>query len=392
MANYNINCPHCGGTLEVQSDWEGLEVTCPLCNNAFTIPRREIPAAATGRRATPPPPPPPPAQSLPVGRYTPAADGGSRSSAAESSGGSSKGLGILVKIVVFILFAAGGAFWAFKSDELAADKVARDVETKEMAKLFNNSNFIYHGASVRGVKLTKDKERERTYTGEVMFGRNSRTFRRPISVTYEKNGKDISYRYGIDFDYSKHPEFMIEDADMFFDRLKGQLELKEWNFVSAGNLSPGVVRCIVRKGTEQGEVDIEIGNKDGKTHYKIVHFQGIPELDFLEGLRCYPKNRAEAVKWYRRAAEKGHAEAQQNLGVCYFNGWGVAKNAAEAVKWFRKAAEKGVAEAQVCLGACYADGIGVKQSDHEAELWFRKAAKQGNKVAQEFLKKAGKTW
>ena len=48
----------------------------------------------------------------------------------------------------------------------------------------------------------------------------------------------------------------------------------------------------------------------------------------------------EAVKWYRKAAEQDHAQAQVNLGVCYANGQGVAKDDVEAVKWYRKAAEQ----------------------------------------------------
>ena len=54
------------------------------------------------------------------------------------------------------------------------------------------------------------------------------------------------------------------------------------------------------------------------------------------------KDEAEAVKWYRKAAEQGNAYGQNNLGKMYANGLGVAKDEAEAVKWFRKAAEQGV--------------------------------------------------
>jgi TPR repeat protein len=50
---------------------------------------------------------------------------------------------------------------------------------------------------------------------------------------------------------------------------------------------------------------------------------------------------AEAVKWYSKAAEQGHSEAQVNLSSCYEYGVGVEKNGAEAVKWYRKAAELG---------------------------------------------------
>ena len=66
------------------------------------------------------------------------------------------------------------------------------------------------------------------------------------------------------------------------------------------------------------------------------------------------KDEAEAVKWYRKAAEQNDAEAQYNLGVCYANGQGVAKDEVEAVKWYRKAAEQNYAAAQYNLGVCYA--------------------------------------
>ena len=36
--------------------------------------------------------------------------------------------------------------------------------------------------------------------------------------------------------------------------------------------------------------------------------------------------------------------AQFNLGVCYDKGTGVAKDAAEAVKWYRRAVEQGHAK------------------------------------------------
>ena len=44
------------------------------------------------------------------------------------------------------------------------------------------------------------------------------------------------------------------------------------------------------------------------------------------------RDSAEAAKWYRKAAEQGHANAQNNLGLMYMSGRGVAKDNAEAVK------------------------------------------------------------
>ena len=53
------------------------------------------------------------------------------------------------------------------------------------------------------------------------------------------------------------------------------------------------------------------------------------------------KDRVEAVKWYRKAAEQNLARAQYNLGVCYYNGEGVAKDYVEAYKWLLLAARQG---------------------------------------------------
>lgn len=93
-------------------------------------------------------------------------------------------------------------------------------------------------------------------------------------------------------------------------------------------------------------------------------------------------NSAEAVRWYTLAADRGFADAQNNLGVCYENGNGVAKSYAEAVKWYKLAAEQGDSDAQVNLGLCYENGNGVKQSYEEAVKWYQLAAEQGNAYGQ----------
>ena len=102
-------------------------------------------------------------------------------------------------------------------------------------------------------------------------------------------------------------------------------------------------------------------------------------------------DKAEAVKWLRKAAEKGHPESQGMLGLCYFKGEGVAVNYAEAVKWFRKAAEKGRPESQTMLGMCYLNGEGVAADKTEAVKWLWKAAEQGYLLAQEELEKISGT-
>ncbi|MCY1306228.1 Sel1-repeat-containing protein YbeT [compost metagenome] len=73
--------------------------------------------------------------------------------------------------------------------------------------------------------------------------------------------------------------------------------------------------------------------------------------------------------------------------MAYLNGIGVEIDAPAAVRWFRKAAEQGNADAQFFLGIAYARGDGVEQDLSAAAEWYAKAAAQGMRKAQELLAK-----
>ncbi|MBT6026465.1 MAG: sel1 repeat family protein, partial [Porticoccaceae bacterium] len=49
----------------------------------------------------------------------------------------------------------------------------------------------------------------------------------------------------------------------------------------------------------------------------------------------------ESVKWYRKAAEQGHAKAQYSLGFMYGNGQGVIKDHLHAYMWLDLSASNG---------------------------------------------------
>ena len=106
------------------------------------------------------------------------------------------------------------------------------------------------------------------------------------------------------------------------------------------------------------------------------HAQGMFELS-----KCYTfgfgvrKNRVTAGKWLRKAAEHGHVTAMFLLGHWLLRevGSGVGYDPREAVKWFRRAAENGDARAMFGLGECYEDGIGVKKEPDLAYRWFCRA-------------------
>jgi hypothetical protein len=66
----------------------------------------------------------------------------------------------------------------------------------------------------------------------------------------------------------------------------------------------------------------------------------------------------------------------------YDNGWGVPKDYKLAVKWYRKSAEQGDANAQFGLGQMYDNGWGVPKDYVLSHMWFNLSAANGNKGGQ----------
>jgi localization factor PodJL len=56
-------------------------------------------------------------------------------------------------------------------------------------------------------------------------------------------------------------------------------------------------------------------------------------------------NYKSASIWFKKAAERGVADSQYNLGILYARGIGVEQNLAESFKWFSLAAAQGDADA-----------------------------------------------
>ena len=101
-----------------------------------------------------------------------------------------------------------------------------------------------------------------------------------------------------------------------------------------------------------------------------------------EGVR---QDYAQSARWFLRAAEQGHADAQYHLGFMYYFGQGVAHDYAEAGKWFRRAAEQDYADAQFMLGTMHLLGRGIAEDYAEAGKWVRRAPIQGHVHAQYIL-------
>jgi len=76
---------------------------------------------------------------------------------------------------------------------------------------------------------------------------------------------------------------------------------------------------------------------------------------FPDGLTV-EKDVVAAVTWARAAAEAGHSDAQNNLGVLLLHGRGADRNQTEAAAWFEKAANAGNTTAKAYLGILASSG------------------------------------
>ena len=96
-----------------------------------------------------------------------------------------------------------------------------------------------------------------------------------------------------------------------------------------------------------------------------------------------PQDYKQAIVWFTKAAEQGHAVAQYNLGVMYHNGGeGVPQDDKQATYWVAKAAKQGEANAQFSLGVMYNEGKGVLQNYKRAYMWLSIAVYNGYSDSQ----------
>lgn len=119
------------------------------------------------------------------------------------------------------------------------------------------------------------------------------------------------------------------------------------------DISTAAKSKVEKKGMEVAAKQKSSGDKDLSIDERIKAAENGDvgaqlNLALMYGLR---NDNVTAVKWYRKAADQGHAESQYKLGECYQYGWGLEKDEVEAMKWYRKAAEQGYDAYEVLRGA-----------------------------------------
>ena len=97
------------------------------------------------------------------------------------------------------------------------------------------------------------------------------------------------------------------------------------------------------ENAEEKQTDIKINSKgllvDNANPTEAVHQYQLGSNYFT---KCDYK---EAVKWFKKSAAQGYAEAEFFLGLCYERGQGVAQDKKEALSWYWKAQTHGLPDA-----------------------------------------------
>lgn len=121
-------------------------------------------------------------------------------------------------------------------------------------------------------------------------------------------------------------------------------------------------------------------------YYRAAADQGYVDAQSQLAICLEDSNFKEALNWCKKAVEKGHSVAQNNLGVWFFNGKNdIVKNYSEAFRLFRLSAEQGNAYGQYNLALCYENGYGCSKNIQLAKEWYKKSAEKGHKNSQNAL-------
>ena len=103
---------------------------------------------------------------------------------------------------------------------------------------------------------------------------------------------------------------------------------------------------------------------------------------FSKGSECVEKDVCKAARYFKMAADQGHADAQCDYGSCLVDGEGVEKDVCEAARYFKMAADQGHAGGQCGYGFCLEHGEGVEKDVCEAASYYKLAADQGHAGGQ----------
>jgi TPR repeat protein len=96
-------------------------------------------------------------------------------------------------------------------------------------------------------------------------------------------------------------------------------------------------------------------------------------------------NRKDAIKWYRRAAERGDWWAQNNLGILLLQNNGGAVRRRSGERWLACAAAQGNRDAAYNMGVAWLLGSFGQSDRVMAKHWLAVSAAKGHEQARHLI-------
>ena len=161
------------------------------------------------------------------------------------------------------------------------------------------------------------------------------------------------------------------------------------DYYDEGPLKEMEMKELLRRAADQGHADANYRLRqqylEGTERDALLLKAG--ELGSLEAQRDLgalyatgdwtgPRDAVRAAEWYLRAAERGHPDAQYNLGFMCLLGEGVEANPNEGLRWLKRSADQGDECAIRLLADLYCNGKhGIPADAVEAGLWQERYGK-----------------
>ena len=182
-----------------------------------------------------------------------------------------------------------------------------------------------------------------------------------------------------------HPEALYDLAVYYHEDATNpaSLQMSHDDMLRAAQLGHREAQFQIAMSCFRGDLGLDI--EGGKTWLAKAAENQWAEAEFAlfqlyynglaPGKDCpaYPKDKAEGVKWLRRAADHENLQAQAILAVMLIRGMDMEQNKEEAGRYLRYAAEHGFAGAQNDLGFAILDGDVASTNATEAAMWCRLA-------------------
>ena len=257
---------------------------------------------------------------------------------------------------------------AIKEKKLTADMIQRLEKLSDTGNGNGEAQFVVGDAYYRGVNIDKDMEKAFKYF-KLSYENEDRHFCANTALA------NMYYRgAGVKKDIRKAKKLWEEG-----DECQGREDYPEYNIYSVEAF--------------ENEMDLLKKNNDADALYQKATTCCQHSINKSDKLVWYSDYDEEGRFWFlKEAAERGHAQAQFELGKMYFdeynqcpgysipdiNGDGGGIDKKQGLKWFVAAAKQGHLDAMYRAGDAFLRTHS-KNDFKEAEKWFLKAARSGEK-------------